>query len=69
MFTRKGIAAGRPRANLSRLVKRHMSRVHGLAFSPEGKRLASGSPDGTVRIWDATPLDDTPQPAAGEAKK
>jgi WD40 repeat protein len=27
-----------------------------VVFSPDGHRLASGTRDGTVTIWDATPL-------------
>src|SRR6266704_2048339 len=31
----------------------HSGRVMGVAWSPDGKRIASGSNDGTVQVWDA----------------
>jgi len=33
----------------------HHDRVHGVAFSPDGARLASASADGVVRIWKTEP--------------
>jgi WD40 repeat protein/tRNA A-37 threonylcarbamoyl transferase component Bud32 len=38
----------------------HGGGVFGVAFSPCGCRLATANQDGTVRIWDGTPLAETP---------
>jgi WD40 repeat protein len=39
-------------AELLRQISGHGSTVYGVAFSPDGKRLASGSGDGLVKIWE-----------------
>jgi WD40 repeat protein len=41
----------------------HSRTIYGVAFSPCGRRLATASADGTVKIWDGTPLAE-PLPSA-----
>ena len=36
-----------------RRFRAHHDVINGVAFSPEGRFLATGSQDGTVKIWDA----------------
>jgi WD40 repeat protein len=36
---------------LKRPLKGHEGLVHSIAFSPDGKTLASGGADGMVKLW------------------
>lgn len=47
--------------------KTHRSMVNRLAFSPDGRRLASGSFDNTIKIWDMTERHGDPKVLFGHA--
>ena len=42
-----------PDGKLHFILKGHTDKINALAFTPNGKMLASGSDDGTIRLWDA----------------
>ena len=43
----------KPQTSLLRVIGGHSGAVNSASFSPDGKRIASGSDDETVMIWDA----------------
>ncbi len=43
-----------PDGKLHFILKGHTDNINALAFTPNGKMLASGSDDGTIRLWDAS---------------
>jgi WD40 repeat protein len=45
-----------------RTFRGHTGLVTSLAFTPDGKRLVSGSRDHTVKVWDMTQLQELPNP-------
>jgi WD40 repeat protein len=55
-YTAAPVGAPEPRTEPEKIgdFRGHTKRVECIEFSPDGKRLASASADGTVRVWDVS---------------
>jgi WD40 repeat protein len=49
-------------------IQGHTVSVSSVAFSPDGARIASGSGDNTIRVWDARTGEAVMEPIQGHTK-